>query len=62
MQRYILSESHTMKRENGKTPNDNELNNRWVLRNKAGRPIDYDQYRNDLLERNKLTVIKIIEE
>lgn len=62
MQKYQLSEGHTMKRENGKTPNGNELNMAWVLRNSAGRPIDYDQYRYDLLERNKLTVIEIIEE
>lgn len=61
MERYLLSNRYTMKRENGKTPNGNELNNAWVLRNLAGRPIDYDQYRHDLLERNKLTVIEIIE-
>ena len=62
MEIYILYERHTMRREQGKTPNGNKLNNCWVLRDQEGRPIDYDQYRHDLLSRNKLTVIEIREE
>jgi len=44
---------YTIQREYGKTPNGNDLNGRWVLR-KQGEFIDFDKYRNDLLERYDL--------
>lgn len=49
---------YTLKREYGKTPNGNDLNGRWVLRNPHGVFIDFDQYRNDLIERHKLAIIE----
>jgi hypothetical protein len=52
---YISKDKEfVIRRENGKTPNGNLLNNKWVLRNKDGKFIDFDQYRNDLAERNNM--------
>jgi hypothetical protein len=42
----------TMRREQGKTPNGNEIGGRWVLRDPQGSWVDVDQYRFDLMERN----------
>jgi hypothetical protein len=50
---YISECGYSMRREKGKTPNGNELNNRWVLRHN-GNFIDFDQYRNDLAERHNM--------
>lgn len=47
-------DSMTMTREEGKTPNGNELNDKWVLRTEAGMMVDFDQYRSDLAERNDI--------
>lgn len=44
----------TMKREYGTTPNGNPMSGRWVVRNKAGEMVDFDQYANDLAERLRL--------
>jgi len=44
----------TMAREEGLTPNGNEMNNKWVLRDDTGTMIDFDQYRSDLAERNDI--------
>jgi len=44
----------TMAREEGLTPNGNELNNKWVLRDNSGTMVDFDQYRSDLAERNNI--------
>jgi hypothetical protein len=46
-------ESLELKREEGETPNGNQMNNRWVLR-KNGALVDFDRYRNDIAERNNL--------
>jgi hypothetical protein len=51
------AQCYTLRREYGKTPNGNDLNGSWVLRNPCGGFIDFDQYRNDLIERHKLTII-----
>ena len=42
-----------LKREEGKTPNGNPMNNRWVLR-VNGELIDFDRYRSDIAERHNL--------
>ena len=49
---YRSAVGHVMQRENGLTPNGNKVGGRWVLRDKNGKWIDFDQYRNDLAERN----------
>lgn len=36
------------------TPNGNPMAGRWALRDSAGVLVDFDQYRNDLAERNSL--------
>jgi hypothetical protein len=48
---YSSADGMLMKRENGKTPNGNDMNDRWVLRDPAGSLIDFDQFRHDLAER-----------
>lgn len=47
---YISDDGWEMKREYGLTPNGNPMNGRWVLRDSSGQLIDFDQYRNDLVE------------
>jgi hypothetical protein len=44
----------TVQREYGKTPNGNDLNGFWVLRNSKGEFKDFDQYRHDLADRNHI--------
>ena len=46
----------SMKREWGLTPNGNEMGGRWVLRDKDGKIIDFDSYRNDIAERNNISL------
>lgn len=48
----------SLKREHGLSPNGNPFAGFWVLRN-GGAYIDHDQYRNDLIERNDITIIDI---
>lgn len=57
VQKYVSKDLWVMKREQGKTPNGNELGNRWVLRNDKGEWIDFDQYRFDLAERNCIELL-----
>jgi hypothetical protein len=45
-----------IKREEGLTPNGNQIGNRWVLRDEAGEWIDCDQYRYDLMARNDISM------
>ncbi|WP_186214801.1 hypothetical protein [Burkholderia gladioli] len=52
---YVSECGFTMQREYGRTPNGNLLGGRWVLR-KEGEFVDFDQYRNDLAERNNMTI------
>lgn len=49
---YEGDEGFTMRREQGKTPNGNNIGGRWVLRDANGVWIDFDQYRFDLMERH----------
>jgi hypothetical protein len=53
---YRFENGYTMKREDGLTPNGNPVNNRWVLRDENGVFLDFDQYRNDLVERFNLSI------
>lgn len=46
--------NHILAREYGKTPNDNDMNGRWVLRTKNGELVDFDFNRNDIAERNNI--------
>ena len=54
-EQYRSDTGYTMQREDGLTPNGNQLNQRWVLRDPAGRFVDFDKYRSDLAERNNFT-------
>ena len=54
---YTSDDGWTMAREEGLTPNGNQLNNRWVLRDNTGKFIDFDQYRHDLAERNNCEIV-----
>lgn len=47
---------HVVAREDGPTPNGNELNGKWVYR-KCGVWVDFDKYRHDLAERNSLALV-----
>ena len=49
---YEADCGHTMRREEGKTPNGNSIAGRWVLRDAAGAWVDFDKYRYDLMERH----------
>lgn len=51
---YYFKGGFTMRREYGLTPNGNKMNGMWVVRDCSGSYVDHDQYRNDLIERNKL--------
>jgi len=53
---YYQGDSHIMKREFGKTPNGNEFDGKWVLRDMEGNFIGHDRYRNDLAERHDLSL------
>lgn len=46
-----------LSREYGLTPNGNPLGGHWVLRDKDGTMVAFDQYRNDLAERHKLKLV-----
>jgi hypothetical protein len=52
--RYESEDGYVMQREQGKTPNGNEIGGRWVLRDPLGNMVEIDQYRNDLAERHHL--------
>ena len=50
-------EKHSIQREwDIKTPNGNDMNGRWVLRNQYGIIIDFDQYINDLTDRHNMDI------
>lgn len=51
------SDDLVMSREDGKTPNGNEIGRRWVLRDSFGKWIDFDTYRYDLAERNNIVLL-----
>lgn len=51
---FCAASGFTARREEGVTPNGAPVAQRFVLRDKAGKWIDFDQYRHDLFERNGL--------
>ena len=63
---YRFDNGRKMQREfKTLTPNGNEFNGRWVLRDAQGTFVDFDKYRSDLAERNDLnldTATKIFED
>ena len=52
--KYVSEDGWFMCREYGKTPNRNPVAGRWVLRNECDKWVDFDKYRSDLAERNRL--------
>ncbi len=56
---YSSTDGYRMAREYGKTPNGNDLHGRWVLRDSTDKFIDFDQYRNDLVERHEIMIEKV---
>jgi hypothetical protein len=55
--KYQDDAGRTMTREYGLTPNGNQLNGRWVLRDQKGQWIDMDKYRFDLSERHDIQLV-----
>lgn len=51
---YSSDDGWTLKREEGETPQGNQFNGKWVLRDATGAYVDHDKYRNDLECRHKL--------
>jgi len=56
---YKAADGSTLKREYGKTPNGNDMNGRWVLRNPEGKFLTFDQYRSDIAEEYSLKLIPL---
>ena len=55
--KYYFADGSTMQREYGKTPNGNQMGGRWVLRDKHGEMITYNQYRYDIID----TTMKVVD-
>ncbi len=55
--KFASDDGWMMRREWGETPNSNPVGGRWVLRNEKGEWIDFDQYSNDLAERNNCELV-----
>lgn len=53
---YKFANGFKIRREEGKTPNGNPINGRWVLRDQKDKFIDVDQYRHDLASRHKINL------
>jgi hypothetical protein len=53
---YGLTNGSTMKREYGVTPNRNYIGGRWVIRNRKGKILQIDQYRNSAVEKAGLSI------
>lgn len=57
-ERYLSSDGLSVARERDTlTPNGNPMAGRWALRDGAGTLVDFDQYRNDLAERNSIKLV-----
>lgn len=52
--KYQSTDGYVLQREDGKTPDGNPMNGKWVYRDSQGQLIDFDMYRNDLAERNNI--------
>jgi hypothetical protein len=46
--KYVAEDGAVMQREEGRTPNGNQIGGRWVLRAADGTWIGFNQYRHDL--------------
>lgn len=53
---YVFKDNSTLRREEGETPNGNQINRFWVYRDSNGAWIDYDQYRHDIAARYNLNL------
>jgi hypothetical protein len=53
---YNFVNGMKMQRKNGLTPNGNKVNGKWVLRDSEGVWVDFDSYRNDLIDKYSLKV------
>ena len=51
---YTCQGGGQVRREFSKTPAGNDMGGRWAYRSATGDLVDFDQYRTDLFERNKL--------
>jgi hypothetical protein len=57
---YSFENGHVMKREwDTCTPNGVKISGRWALRDNEGKLIDFDQYSNDIAERNNLDLYNL---
>lgn len=54
--RYESADGWVMQREEGKTPNGNEYNGAWVLRDQDGNYVGHDKYRYDMEARHHLNL------
>jgi len=52
----IKESGFTIQREYGKTQNGNDIAGKWVLRFN-GMFVDFDRYRDDLAQRNAVTIL-----
>lgn len=51
---YTCQGGGQVRREHGRTPNGSPMGGRWVYRDATGGLVDFDQYLNDIMERNNL--------
>ena len=58
---YRGEDGTTMQREDGLTPNGDQINERWVLRSNNGTWIDCDHYRSRLADRNGFEIDFILD-
>jgi len=56
---YIFEDDYTMKREYGETPNGNDMAGRWVLRDEDNEIVDFNKYRNDIIDAYNLTIKEV---
>ena len=54
--RYESADGWVMQREYGKTPNGNDYNGAWVLRDDKGSYVGHDRYRYDMEARHHLNI------
>ncbi len=54
--RYESEEGWVMQREYGKSPNGNDYNGVWVLRDDKGNYLDHNRYRYDIEARHQLDI------
>jgi len=58
---YSFANGHSMSRElESKTPNGCRMAGRWALRDKNNQLVDFDQYSNDIAERQNLDLYNLI--